>query len=110
MLNQVKVPREMPPPKHAYGLAMNIWCVWASRRNLSNMFTMPVSVPTFQISVNNANFSLNHLSKDLIIFHVSLGCRLCFMIIHILFHWRTLLTIANFHFGVRLMSHQRLST
>ena len=31
-------------------------------------------------------FSLNHLSKDLNIFHVSLGCRLCFMIIHLLFH------------------------
>ncbi len=66
MLNQVKVPREMPPPKHAYGLAMNIWCVWALRRNLSNMFTMSVSVPTFQISVNNANFSLNLLSKDVV--------------------------------------------
>ena len=29
------------------------------------MFTMLASVPTFQISVNNTNFSLNHLSKDL---------------------------------------------
>ena len=37
----------------------------ASRRNLSNMFTMPIAVPTFQISANNTNSSLNHLSKDL---------------------------------------------
>ena len=63
MLNQVKVSRVMPPPKHAYGLAMNIWCVWALRRNLGNMFTMSVSVPTFQISVNNTNFSLSHFVK-----------------------------------------------
>ena len=56
------------------------------KRNLSNMFTMPVSIPTFQISVNNATFSLNHLSKDLNSFPVSLGCSLCFMITHIPYH------------------------
>ena len=51
-----------------------------------NMFTMPDSVPTFQISANNATSSLNHLSKDLNSTLVSLGCLLCFMIIHLPSH------------------------
>ena len=61
-------------------------CVWALRRNLSNMFTMPSSVPTVQRSATNTSSSPNHFSKDLNSFPVSLGCRLCFMITHILFH------------------------
>ena len=73
-------------------------------------FTMLALVPTFQISVNNANFSLSHLSKDSHFSLVSLGRILSFMIIHLPSHWRILLTIANCHFWVHLMSHQRLST
>src|SRR3954463_8913714 len=86
MLNQAKAPYEMPPPKHAYGHAMIIWCVWALRRNLSNMFTMPVSVPTSQISAINTTLSLNHLSKNLNSVPLSLGCHLNFMKIHLPYH------------------------
>ena len=49
-------------------------------------------------------------SKDLNSFLVSLGCRLCFMIINSPSHWRSLLTIANSHIWIRLMNHQRLSS
>ena len=74
MLNQVKIPFEMPPPNHVYGHATIIWCVWALKKNLSNMFTMPSSVPTLQISATNTSASLNHLLKNLNSILVSLEC------------------------------------
>src|SRR5215216_5493898 len=91
MLNQVKIPFEMPPPNHVYGHAMTIWCVWALKKNLSNMFTMPSSVPTLQISATNTSGSLNHLPKNLNSILMSPEYNLNYMTIHLLYLWR------NFH-------------
>ena len=83
-----------------------IWCVWASNKNLSNMFTMLSSDHTLQISATNTSDSQNHLPKNLNSVLVNPEYHLNYMTIHLLYLWRHFLITAKFHLGVHWTNHQ----